>query len=89
MIDFFPSLFLSESTKTLLNGTRSDISNLWAVSPQWVTGTMLAEWQTLEYSNAVAEEFIRTSSAGFSRSVSYRVPISPLISHFIKVYSLL
>jgi len=32
MIDFFPSLFLSESTKTVLNGTQSDIRNPWAVS---------------------------------------------------------
>jgi hypothetical protein len=87
MIDFFPSLFLSESSKSVLNGTCSDIRNPWVVSPHWVTGTGLAEKQTVEDRSAVVEEFIRTSSAGFSLSVSYLVPFPPLISHFVKVYS--
>jgi hypothetical protein len=89
MIDFFLSLFLSENTKTVLNETGSDIRNPWAVSLQWVTGTVLAEGQAVEDRSSVAEEFIRASSAGFSLSVSYLVPFSPLISHFVKVYSLL
>jgi hypothetical protein len=35
MIDFFSSLFLSESTKIDLNGTRTDIRDLWAVFAPW------------------------------------------------------
>jgi len=54
-----------------------------------VTGTVLAEGQNVEDRSAVAQEFIRASSAGFFLSVPYRVPFSPLISHFVKVYSLL
>jgi hypothetical protein len=87
-ISFLPH-FVSGSSKTVLNGTFCDIRDPWTVSSQWVTGNVLTERQMVKDRSSVAEVFIRASSAGFSLSVSYRAPFSPLNSHFVKVYSLL